>query len=61
MRRSLLGALVLVLAFTATPRAAPADPPGLRLGMTTEPGSLSPLFALDDYSSTTTYRSRAKT
>ncbi|MDB5092061.1 MAG: hypothetical protein JWO85_162, partial [Candidatus Eremiobacteraeota bacterium] len=49
MQRSLLAALALLLAVAVVPFAAPADPPVLRLGMTTEPGSLSPLFALDDY------------
>ncbi len=49
MQRSAFAALALALAFSIGPRAVAADPPALRLGMTTEPGSLSPLFALDDY------------
>jgi peptide/nickel transport system substrate-binding protein len=49
MQRTVLVLLTLVLVFTVAPRGAAADPPVLRLGMTSEPGSLSPLFALDDY------------
>jgi peptide/nickel transport system substrate-binding protein len=51
LRRVAAGAAAVALALGAalTPRAVPADPPTVRIGMTTEPNSLSPLFALNDY------------
>jgi len=52
LRRAAASALALALtsaALAGCTRGERAAPPVLRIGMTTEPGSLSPLFALDDY------------
>jgi peptide/nickel transport system substrate-binding protein len=42
-------AVALVAAASSGGTSAPADPTVLRIGMTSEPNSLSPLFALSDY------------
>jgi peptide/nickel transport system substrate-binding protein len=44
-----LAALFATLAAFVPKAGAPADAPPLRIGMTTEPNSLNPLFALNDY------------
>ena len=47
--RAAFTAFALALIAALAPRAVPADPTIVRLGMTTEPNSLTPLFALNDY------------
>ncbi len=48
-RRAMLLALALCAALLPPAPAAPADSPVLRIGITTEPASLTPLLALNDY------------
>ncbi|HEY4440303.1 MAG TPA: ABC transporter substrate-binding protein [Candidatus Elarobacter sp.] len=51
-RRAYGIAFAAALASACAPSATAADPPVLRIAMTAEPSSLSPLFALDDYTNT---------
>jgi peptide/nickel transport system substrate-binding protein len=51
-RCAIPAALAFALTAALPSPSAPADAPMLRIGMTTEPTSLSPLFALDDYTNT---------
>jgi peptide/nickel transport system substrate-binding protein len=47
--RSVAAAALTALALGSAGPAAPADSPALRVGITAEPNSLNPIFALNDY------------